>query len=64
MSLSLYRHHTSKCSQGRSRHERTYESNELRRGFKKCQCPIQFEGTVKGIGLPSQEHGEDFLGRS
>ena len=51
MSLSLFRRHTSKCSQERSRHERTYESDELRRGFKKCQCPIQFEGTLKGIGF-------------
>ena len=51
MSLSLYRRHTSKCSQGKSRHARTYESDELRRGFKKCQCPIQFEGTLKGIGF-------------
>jgi integrase/recombinase XerD len=51
MSLSLYRRHTSKCSQGRSRHERTYESDELRRGFKKCNCPIQFEGKVKGVGF-------------
>jgi integrase len=51
MSISLYRRHTSKCSQSRSRHERTYESDELRRGFKKCQCPIQFEGKVKGAGF-------------
>src|SRR5712692_5693953 len=51
MSLSLYRRHTSKCSQGRSRHERTYESDELRRGFKRCQCPIQFEGKIKGVGF-------------
>lgn len=51
MSLSLYCRHTSKCSQGRSRHERTYESDELRRGFKACQCPIQFEGKVKGVGF-------------
>jgi len=49
--LTLYRRHTSKCSQGRSRHERTYESDELRRGFKKCHCPIQFEGKVKGAGF-------------
>lgn len=51
MSLTLYRRHTSKCSQGRSRHERSYESDELRRGFKKCQCPIQFEGKIKGVGF-------------
>ncbi len=51
MSLSLYRRHTSKCSQVRSRHERTYESDELRRGFKGCQCPIQFEGKIKGAGF-------------
>ncbi len=46
-----HRRHTSKCSQSRSRHERTYESDELRRGFKKCHCPIQFEGKVKGAGF-------------
>lgn len=51
MSLTLYRRHTSKCSQGRTRHERTFESDELRRGFKKCQCPIQFEGKIKGAGF-------------
>lgn len=51
MSLTLYRRHTSKCSQGRSRQERTYESDELRRGFKRCQCPIQSEGKVKGAGF-------------
>ena len=51
MSLTLYRRHTSRCSQGRSRHERNYESDELRRGFKKCQCPIQFEGKISGVGF-------------
>src|SRR5437016_11007362 len=51
MSLTLYRRHTSKCSQGRPRHERSFESDELRRGFKKCQCPIQFEGKIKGAGF-------------
>src|ERR1700730_13503655 len=51
MSLTLYRRHTSRCSQSRSRHERSYESDELRRGFKKCQCPIQFEGKIKGTGF-------------
>ena len=51
MSLTPYRRHTSKCSQGRSRHERSFESDELRRGFKKCQCPIQFEGKIKGAGF-------------
>jgi len=51
MSLTLYRRHTSKCSLGRSRHERSFESDELRRGFKRCQCPIQFEGKVKGVGF-------------
>lgn len=47
MSLPLYRRHTSRCS----RHERSFESDELRRGFKKCQCPIQFEGKIKGAGF-------------
>ena len=51
MSLTLYRRHTSRCSQSRSRHERSYESDELRRGFKKCQCPIQFEGKIRGTGF-------------
>lgn len=51
MSLTLYRRHTSKCLQGRPRHERTYESDELRRGFKRCHCPIQFEGKITGIGF-------------
>ena len=34
MSLTLYRCHTSKCSQGRSRHERTYESEAINESFK------------------------------
>jgi integrase len=48
---ALYRRHTSKCSQRRPRHERTYESDEQRRGFKRCQCPIQFEGTLRVAGF-------------
>lgn len=51
MAQSLYRRHTSRCSQGRSRHERTYESDELRRGFKRCLCPIQFEGKLRIAGF-------------
>jgi integrase len=58
MSLTLYRRHTSKCLQGRPRHERTYESDELRRGFKRCQCPIQFEGKIKGLGFQRKSTDE------
>ena len=51
MSISLYRRHTLKCSQHRPRQVRTYESDELRRGFKKCECPIQFEGKTQRAGF-------------
>ncbi len=49
MPLTLYRRHTSKCTQHRARHERTYEGVERRRGFKKCSCPIHIEGRLGDV---------------
>jgi integrase/recombinase XerD len=46
MALNLYRRHGSHCPAGRTLHQRTYESDELRRGWKKCSCPIYTSGTL------------------
>jgi integrase/recombinase XerD len=46
MALNLYRRHSSHCIGGRPLHAMTYESDETRRGFKKCSCPIYASGTL------------------
>jgi integrase/recombinase XerD len=46
MELCLYRRHESTCSQKRLRQDRTYESDERKRGFKRCDCLIQAEGKL------------------
>ncbi len=46
MALNLYRRHGSHCPGGRALYERTYEADELRRGWKKCSCPIYASGTL------------------
>src|SRR5215471_15189317 len=48
MALNLYRRHGSNCVGGRSLHEMTYESDELRRNWKRCSCPIYASGTLSG----------------
>jgi hypothetical protein len=48
MALNLYRRHGSHCLGGRALHHRTYEADELRRGWKKCACPIYASGTLNG----------------
>ena len=48
MALNLYRRHASHCPGGRALHQRTYEPDELRRGWKKCLCPIYASGTLNG----------------
>lgn len=48
MTLNLYRRHGSRCSGGRSLHQMTYETDELRRTWKKCHCPIYASGTLNG----------------
>jgi integrase len=48
MALNLYRRHGSHCAGGRPLHARTYESDEARRGWKNCFCPIYASGTVRG----------------
>jgi integrase len=48
MALNLYRRHGSHCPGGRALHEMTYEADELRRGWKKCYCPIYASGTLSG----------------
>ena len=40
MALNLYRRHGSHCPGGRRLHQMTYEADELRRGWRKCPCPI------------------------
>ena len=46
MALNLYRRHGSHCAGGRDLHDRTYEPDELRRGWRKCACPIYASGTL------------------
>jgi integrase/recombinase XerC len=48
MALNLYRRHGSHCSGGRMLHDTSYETDELRRGFKKCFCSIYASGTLNG----------------
>lgn len=51
MPLNLYRRHirtTGKCLGGFEPDSRNYESDELRRGWKKCHCPIYADGTLGG----------------
>lgn len=46
MGLKLYRRHTQDCIAGKPVGERTYESDEGRRGTKKCVCLIHASGTL------------------
>jgi hypothetical protein len=48
MALDVYRRHGSPCVGGRALHDMTYETNELRRSWKKCSCPIYASGTLNG----------------
>ncbi len=48
MTLNLYRRHGSNCPGGRKPFESTYESDELRRSWKRCLCPIYASGTLGG----------------
>ncbi len=48
MALNQYRRHGSHCPGARALHQRTYEADELRRGWKKCSCPIYASGTLNG----------------
>jgi integrase/recombinase XerD len=48
MALNLYRRHGSHCQGGRSPQAMTYESDEGRRSWKKCSCPIYASGTLAG----------------
>jgi hypothetical protein len=51
MPLNLYRRHSrtrGNCLAGFEPESRSYESDELRRGWKKCHCPIYADGTLAG----------------
>jgi hypothetical protein len=48
MALNLYGRHGSHCPGGRRLHKMTYEADELRRGWRKCSCPIYASGTRGG----------------
>ncbi|MGA7410670.1 MAG: site-specific integrase [Bryobacteraceae bacterium] len=51
MALNLYRRHlrvARKCVGGHEPDSRSYEPDELRRGWKKCHCPIYLCGTLGG----------------
>ena len=60
MSLSLYRRHAripGKCSGGHQPDAQTYESDERRRAWKRCSCPIYASGTIGGAGPASDPVG-------
>jgi site-specific recombinase XerD len=51
MALNLYRRHyriAGKCVAGHRPDSRNYEPDELRRGWRKCHCPIYACGTLTG----------------
>ena len=51
MALNLYRRHLriqGKCVGGHAPDSHSYEPDELRRGWKKCYCPIYVGGTLSG----------------
>jgi len=48
MALNLYCRHGSCCEGRHSPQEMTYESDEGRRSWKKCFCPIYASGTLGG----------------
>src|SRR5205807_1352737 len=51
MPLNLYRRHfrtARKCLAGYPPDFRNYETDELRRGWKRCHCPIYAAGTISG----------------
>jgi integrase len=51
MPLNIYRRHfraKRKCAGGHAPDSRNYEPEELRRGWKKCHCPIYTDGTLRG----------------
>jgi hypothetical protein len=47
MVLNLYRRHGSHCVGGRALHDMSYETDELRRSWEKCYCPIYVSGTLE-----------------
>ncbi len=51
MALNLYRRHlriAGKCVGGHEPDSRNYEPDELRRGWRRCYCPIYVCGTLSG----------------
>src|SRR4029077_5313940 len=48
MALNLYRRHENACAGGHPNRSQTYQTDELRRGWKKCFCVIQVAGTLAG----------------
>ncbi len=50
-SVGLYRRHSrvpGKCTGGHEPDAQSYESDERRRGWKRCSCPIYASGTIDG----------------
>lgn len=48
MPLTLYRRHRRECKSSHPEDSRTYEYDERRRGYKRCDCPIFVTGTLQG----------------
>ena len=45
--MKLYRRHSKICVAGRAKDDITLETDERRRGYVKCVCPIHFEGALR-----------------
>jgi hypothetical protein len=61
MALNLYPRHlriAGKCTAGHEPDSRSYEPDELRRGWKKCFCPIYACGTL--VGTFKRKNTEQF----
>src|ERR1051326_3806273 len=49
MPLKLYRRHQQDCAGKHLQRSTSYESDEGRRGWKKCTCMIHVSGTIAGV---------------
>jgi integrase len=49
MRLNLQRRHSERCAGGHPAYSRSYESDERRRTWKQCFCPIYAGGTLGGV---------------
>lgn len=48
MRLTLQQRHSKRCAGGRRVNSRSYEYDERKKGWKRCNCPIYAGGTLAG----------------